>query len=358
MVFPFTFKLPVPDIVSPSRRNKSISPPVIISKKRRWVHDDSDPEDVEQPTKRRRSLTDSIVSTALSAALIGTAVGLTVYRLWRDRGKITSNPQHPAIEPPPPYQETERTSTPSSPTPTPKSPRKNRSGAAHSKRHHIRPRLSRARVHVPPFASGSNFPPTSPVLDPEPSTSTDIPAPEDEMDWIGDQLSVLIAEGKRALGCEIVVMSDSKEDEVDDGSGAWEDSSPTSDSEDYTSHASSARRRRAHTTASAPVSSLRGPYSPQHSDVMPPALAPTRQSYSASTTCLLAPPSTPRRTHTYGRSLDSSPGSQTFWKSSEDINSFDSPELRETMERARQRVMMMRSSGSGGGGAPSTHEAW
>ena len=33
------------------------------------------------PAKRRKGLAGSIVSTALSAALIGTAVGLTVYRL-------------------------------------------------------------------------------------------------------------------------------------------------------------------------------------------------------------------------------------------------------------------------------------
>ncbi len=33
------------------------------------------------PAKRRRGLAGTIVSTALSAALIGTAVGLTVYRL-------------------------------------------------------------------------------------------------------------------------------------------------------------------------------------------------------------------------------------------------------------------------------------
>lgn len=33
------------------------------------------------PSKRRRTLVGSIASTALSAALIGTAVGLTVYRL-------------------------------------------------------------------------------------------------------------------------------------------------------------------------------------------------------------------------------------------------------------------------------------
>lgn len=33
------------------------------------------------PPKRRKTLAGSIVSTAMSAALIGTAVGLTVYRL-------------------------------------------------------------------------------------------------------------------------------------------------------------------------------------------------------------------------------------------------------------------------------------
>ena len=33
------------------------------------------------PAKRRKGLAGSIVSTALSAALVGTAVGLTVYRL-------------------------------------------------------------------------------------------------------------------------------------------------------------------------------------------------------------------------------------------------------------------------------------
>jgi hypothetical protein len=33
------------------------------------------------PSKKRRGLTGSIVSTAVNAALIGTAVGLTVYRL-------------------------------------------------------------------------------------------------------------------------------------------------------------------------------------------------------------------------------------------------------------------------------------
>lgn len=34
------------------------------------------------PAKRRKTLTDSIISTAFSAALIGTAVGMTAYRLY------------------------------------------------------------------------------------------------------------------------------------------------------------------------------------------------------------------------------------------------------------------------------------
>ena len=68
------------------------------------------------PPKRRRTLAGSIISTALSAALIGTAVGLTGYRLrvlsryvalkkahsmdrWRDRGK------NPEPLPPPPYEQ-------------------------------------------------------------------------------------------------------------------------------------------------------------------------------------------------------------------------------------------------------------
>lgn len=33
------------------------------------------------PAKRRKGLTGSVISTAFSAALIGAAVGLTVYRL-------------------------------------------------------------------------------------------------------------------------------------------------------------------------------------------------------------------------------------------------------------------------------------
>jgi len=59
-----------------------------------------------------------------------------------------------------------------------------------------------------------------------PAEEEEAEAEGDEMDWIGDRLSELIEEGKRALSTEVVVMSEAKEDEVDDGSGDWEEEQP------------------------------------------------------------------------------------------------------------------------------------
>jgi len=44
-----------------------------------------------------------------------------------------------------------------------------------------------------------------------------------QMDWMGDRLARLIEDGKKALGKEVVVMSEVQEDEVDDGNGGWEE---------------------------------------------------------------------------------------------------------------------------------------
>lgn len=38
------------------------------------------------PAKRRKTLADSIISTAFSAALISTAVGIGAYRMYASRG--------------------------------------------------------------------------------------------------------------------------------------------------------------------------------------------------------------------------------------------------------------------------------
>ncbi|KAI0332763.1 hypothetical protein GY45DRAFT_1395881 [Cubamyces sp. BRFM 1775] len=189
------------------------------------------------PPKRRRTLAGSIVSTALSAALIGTAVGLTVYRLWRDRGK------HPEPLPPPPYEQGGWVPPESEPNPAPETPklvvtapttprsRKSRhvAGRRTVPRHrkaHSRAQASTSqftapsssyasRAPIPPefnFASGSQSSPSKPEDD------GDV---DDQMSWIGDRLAQLIAEGQKALGKEVVIMSEDKEDEVDDGSGAW-----------------------------------------------------------------------------------------------------------------------------------------
>ncbi|KAI8968088.1 hypothetical protein BD414DRAFT_541449 [Trametes punicea] len=187
------------------------------------------------PPKRRRTLAGSIISTALSAALIGTAVGLTVYRLWRDRGK------HPEALPPPPYEQgawvpPEPEPTPAPETPklvlaAPTTPRSRKSRHVAGRRTLPRPRkthsraqssLSHSSVHSS-YASRAPIPPEFNF----PSGSRSSPKPEEDADvdekmtWIGDRLAQLIAEGQKALGREVVIMSEDKEDEVDDGSGAW-----------------------------------------------------------------------------------------------------------------------------------------
>jgi hypothetical protein len=58
------------------------------------------------------------------------------------------------------------------------------------------------------------------------------PTPLQQMDWIGDKLSTLIKQGKKALSHEIAIMSDAAEDKVNDASGAWEEQDLDHDGED------------------------------------------------------------------------------------------------------------------------------
>jgi len=151
------------------------------------------------------------------------------------------------------------------------------------------------------------------------------------MDWIGDKLSMLIQEGKKALNREVVVMSDAKEDEVDDGSGAWEEE---------------AKLLNPHPTSISRSSSLKRTRKPR-SIVPPPAPPPSYITHlSTGTSDLPIPtssslpvpslmPTTPRRTHSRGTSAETSiDPNLTFW---EDERGWESPELRESMERARAR---------------------
>ncbi|KIL65655.1 hypothetical protein M378DRAFT_76623 [Amanita muscaria Koide BX008] len=338
-------------------RSQSITPPVLVSRKRGWepafaeesspgttlenstgylvtgmpsepaeYHEVVDTEGgscskLPPPAKRRRGLAGSIVSTAISAALIGTAVGLTVYRLWRDRGNsaspTTTNPKsnldpstpERSLPPPPPYQESER--APGQPSTLHKQRRQRPVPThSHSRRTHLH-RSTRPRGSIPSTLTATPTGRQGAPLLLSNQTGSELEEPQHEvetqMDWFGDKLSALIAEGKRALGREIVVMSDAKEDEVDDGSGAWEDSDQDrmSDSDSRMYHSPT------------------------------PPLQPTTP----------VTPMTPRRTHgsrTCGLSLDSS--SSPGWTGSEDLTSFDSPELKDLMERARQKALMTRAS--------------
>ncbi|KAJ7274318.1 hypothetical protein B0H12DRAFT_1199637 [Mycena haematopus] len=297
--------------------------------------------DLPPPTKRRRGLAGSIVSTAVSAALIGTAVGLTVYRLWRDRGK-ESDPDQP---PPPPYQKGEWTPvqqpqaievTPPTPIITPRR-RKVRPGASTTKRQNqrVRPRIH-GRAFSPPSSTMS--PPKTP-FGPNPTEDDDSMVVEDKMDWLGDQLSILIQEGQKALGREIVVKSDAREDEVDDGCGVWEEEEggydpefggPSSYQNSLSRSSSPRQRKRPRNLTLAPPSHPSRP-----SSASPRATRFEFTSASLPSSATRWRPGAPVR----GMSAESSHSGR------EEEDTYESPELKESMARARARLLGMRGTG-------------
>ena len=201
------------------------------------------------------------------------------------------------------------------------------------------------------------------------------------MDWLGDKLSMLIEQGKRALNTEIVVMSDAKEDEVDDGSGAWE--------EDASDHHHQGRSRAeigsGSTSRAGSIRSTSNRRAARPKNIVPPptgvglglhgvnasgsgslSASPRRAGYGngynpstsppastltsyASASAGFAPSSstsslildTPRKMHVRGISHETAlPPS--FFSSQDDPARWESPELRESMERARARLMARR----------------
>jgi len=421
MQFPFTFSFSVPGLHNPflakpgptatqSRKEGALSrqlaslppsrfppvntlaPPVPLARKRGWIPSEPEPshattyptsttgyldtpakyrdvplrepeEEAEEmiaelpPAKRRRTLAGSIVSTALSAALIGTAVGLTVYRLWRDRGKLEQ------IPPPPPYQRGDW--VPDVPEPskqveavTSVKTRKPRPAPSSVRRpvgrHHRKPRTRLQAVTPPRSVSPAYTSPQSEidyvhvhnVEDVEPDDDPEA----DKMDWIGDRLSRLIQEGQKALGREIVVMSDAKEDEVDDGSDAWEEEQ---DNQHVSSTAapSISRRgsvrslRRLHRPRDLPLPPSYSPY-----PVSPPRSVSPRKRHFEIDSAFHSPG---RSTHggasvasshriARGTSVDSDSLAPTASSFREDEDTWQSPELRESMERARARYLQRR----------------
>ncbi|KAG6851601.1 hypothetical protein H0H87_000338, partial [Tephrocybe sp. NHM501043] len=157
-----------------------------------------------------------------------------------------------------------------------------------------------------------------------------------QMDWIGDKLSMLIEEGKRALSREIVVTSDAKEDEVDDGSGAWEEDDVPRPYSASSSRAGSLRR-----STKRPRSLAPSPHTFSHTHHPSLSPSPTKSAFA------FAPSSAPQMTSTpphrgigLGMPYEITP-STSF---REDERAWESPEIRESMERARARLLPNRGS--------------
>ncbi|OAX36023.1 hypothetical protein K503DRAFT_695886 [Rhizopogon vinicolor AM-OR11-026] len=322
------------------------------AKYRHMVHEAPEREVEEMfaelpPAKRRRTLAGSIVSTALSAALLGTAVGLTVYRLWRDRGKEPEQTQTL----PPPYHPgdwiPEQDIQVIPPTPKSRKPRHTPSSVRRAATKHRKVR-SRGRPITPPRSiSPALMAPPPPEFDfvhVNPAEEEEAGAEGDEMDWIGDRLSELIEEGKRALSTEVVVMSEAKEDEVDDGSGDWEEEQPVAGPS--VSRRGSMRRTHRPRDIQLPSSYPAFPIPPS------PSLSPRKRKFVGEAVHLsphrgdcsgLPVPSTPRWI-VRESSRDADPFTPATGSFKEDESAWQSPELRESMERARAQYLEKRMS--------------
>lgn len=151
------------------------------------------------------------------------------------------------------------------------------------------------------------------------------------MDWMGSRLSRLIEDGKKALGKEIVVMSEAQEDEEDDGNGNWEEEVDPDFSVGGVSRSGSIHRSRIQAPCTTTASS--NPYPP------PSPASPRPQQFSAShlshsCSAISIPGRAP-----HGHSDDATRLSSSF---REDEYQWQSPDLRESMERARARYIRSR----------------
>lgn len=188
------------------------------------------------------------------------------------------------------------------------------------------PRASTA--HTMPITLSS---PPRPSIPPEftfdtPGPSEPVGQEGDPMDWMGAQLAKLIEEGKRALHKEVVVMSEAKEDEDDDGSGMWEDESHLAVSRSGSMRAH--KRSRRSDVVSPPPSYI----SPQTT----PRKKRFDSNYTSQRPHRLASPSRSGRAD----SIESTRSGNSSHQREDD--SWQSPELRESMERARRRLLEQR----------------
>ena len=267
------------------------------------------------------------------------------YPRWRNRGKLLQEqprnetvpePDFDALTPPPPYDAPSYHKqdfkvpepihvVPLSPPSSPKKPRH----AQHSrpnKRPLTHRRRKSHRTHPDHHSFSSSLDPYYPQSSTQSEFVSETDQVEDKMDWIGDKLSMLIEQGKRALHTHVVVSSDAKEDEVDDGSDAWEEE------EEHDVNRSSPRQSR---SRSGSVRQLKRP--------MPLNLG---AGPSTSSAYIHHPSSSTDFSFPSARLPTSHSTASLNNVSVEDSSTFESPELRESMNRARQRLMARRLGGA------------
>ncbi|KAG8995849.1 hypothetical protein FRB94_008737 [Tulasnella sp. JGI-2019a] len=214
------------------------------------------------PTKRRRmTLADNLLTSALNVALVSTALGMTAYRMWSNRGE----PETEKAEKPPPYEEGDwnQSMDKSQRAPSPDA------SVGSSKDHFVKPHRRRGpKSHralgtsrrKPAFIVPASRPATHascrrPPLD----NLYDFEEPQEEIDEqmesMSTQLQNLIDEGRKALGKEIVVdmdTQDSDQDMVDDGDQGWGD-----EGESLHAQSSSSRRGRRRSGTVTPLPTIR-----------------------------------------------------------------------------------------------------
>ncbi|KAG8932746.1 hypothetical protein FRC02_000647 [Tulasnella sp. 418] len=320
------------------------------------IGQDQDQRDVDHPPAKRRrigALTDTILSGALNFALVGSAVGLTAYRLWRARG-IAPEEQNTQDQPPP-YEDDWVKSSPDDSTVTSSSSAESRSSGtsdshAQGARKRVKPvnrtTTTRRRPVNRPRANSRGISPVKPAqLNLDNDEMMDGGDLDESMDWMSEQLRNLIAEGQKALGKEIVIGTDTGNDDdlVDDGAEGWEDQDPVEPQQ---------------------TRSMRSSYSSSHRAVSPskrPPPSPGKRRHGhARSQSQHATPTFPYQSHaasasvtSFDRSNRSShllqvpPSIQAFddlYQSTKAYNNFDdrtyareeSPDLRTAMDRVRR----------------------
>ena len=297
---------------------------------------------------------------------------------WRNGGKLQQQQEQTEtaplvsahdsepLPPPPPYEASASTSKSTTfhskqseqfsppracvPPTTPRGSKKARHSqlTRQAKRPAVYPRRKKGHHH----SSSSSSDPNPSITRSEFDFGKDIQQDEvvEKMDWIGGKLSMLIEQGKKALGSQVVVMSDAKEDEVDDGSAAWEEeeSLRVSRSPSRSGSVRHAKRPRGLVVgpASASTTHIQTSGSPSFgfgglpSSTSAPSTAHSIYGFSG--------PTFISQQQSQPTSLPTSHSMTSLHHiSTEDPASFESPELRQSMERARERLMAKRMGGGG-----------